>query len=210
MLLQTAPADHKLLLMNAWTVGSLAIVVASFSLAIPLRAADQPAQSTASKAATASLPDNEAQAKARAALYASEPVEPAKASPATRAAAAAQPAKVSTVAGPQPDNEAQAKARALLREPEPEPTPAQVASPGPEPRATPAATQVAAAPAATAQKSKQAARPANPLTAGMAPPALPTTADQQAQLDQLLSAYQADQISAAEYHQRRSEILAGR
>ena len=151
---------------------------------------------------SASLPDNEAQAKARAALYADMPVESAPEPTATPAEPAAETAPkpepqaepapaeepmASTAPRSLPDNEAQAAARAALANAYPQPAP--VAQPTPV--ATPAAAAATAAVAATTS----------------APP-LPTSATQDQQLDLLLQQYRADAISASEYHSRRAEILA--
>jgi hypothetical protein len=171
--------------------------------------------------ATATLPDNEAQAKARAALYGQEaapqpaarpaPVAstptpaPAMAAPVTAAATA-----VVVTAGPQPDNEAQAKARAALyANDRTQSSPAAVTT------TAMTATQAASSTpdpswpmsANSAQSSKTTSQP-NAWTAGMEAPALPITATQQQQLDQLLQQYRADSISASEYHTRRAEIIA--
>ncbi|MCU0772075.1 MAG: hypothetical protein MUE94_09960 [Verrucomicrobia bacterium] len=143
---------------------------------------------------------------------------------------------VPALSGPQPDNAAQSKAREALRQeepvearpvtsiPEPEkpakPTEPKPAVPQPqtvrleEPMASPEAKPserdepkpVTAAPA----KSKPQPRKDQSLTAGMQAPALPTTPQQQQALDALLQQYASDQISAAEYHSRRAEILGGK
>ncbi len=145
--------------------------------------------------ATAALPDNEAQAKARAALITPEPapVAPAADATATPAATTAPPANSSAqpvvlTAGPQPDNADQARARAMLYE-------------GNPPQDT--GTGTAITPTVTPVMSAD-------LTAGMEAPALPITANQQLQLDQLLQQYRSDTISAAQYHARRAEILGNK
>lgn len=219
--------------MNARTVLPLAILTALFPLCATVYAADTPARSGSGRNAptSAGLADNEAQAKARAALYSDAPVaaQPTKPTPkpsavepkrnpepvivkevaARPASTTAAPATVSTLSGPQPDNEAQAKARAALYADEPT---LGVAEPEPQPAPAQSVPEVAEV---TEQATPQPMlRPspispsANPLTHGMEAPALPTNASQQAQLDALLQQYRADAISAAEYHTRRAEILA--
>jgi hypothetical protein len=225
--------------MNARTLLPLTFLYAFFAVSVSVSAAG-----------TASLPDNEAQTKARAALYADEvkapapaksaqpapvvpspkatskapSVQPAPKAPSAQAETTVEPpepipatpiapaAIVPVLAGPQPDSEAQAKARAALRQEEPAvqapPATASMPSsvaPTTQPEVS-AAKPIVTAPAAL----KPVSRKPNPLTAGMQPPALPTTPAQQQALDGLLQQYVTDQISAAEYHKRRAGILAGK
>lgn len=176
--------------MNAHTLLPLAMVTALLSLG------------TASAVDTGSLPDNEAQAKARASLYADDTpaAAPTEAAPVTEPVAAAQATDTAftTVStdGPQPDSEAQAKARAALRD---------------EAELATTTAAVAVEPMQeTAPEPTKVSRDDNPLTSGMAPPSLPTDQAQQQQLSALLDQYRADQISASEYHGQRASILAGK
>lgn len=88
-------------------------------------------------------------------------------------------------AAPLPDNDAQAKSRETIRKDMPAPAP-----------------QIVTAPAGKKAPSQPAV-----WTAGMQPPALPITPEQQQQLDELLQQYRADRISASEYHTRRAQII---
>lgn len=200
--------------MNARTALPLSKVIALLSMSLAVTVADVPAPSESGPPAhtTATLPDNEAQAKARAALYADEAAAtPVKTNPQPAAAEpersadpapvdepAAQPTPtliaVSTAAGPLPDTEAQAKARAALYTDDPQLVAIAVEQATPQALWTPA----------------QASATASPLTQGMSAPALPTNATQQAQLAALLQQYRTDAISASDYHARRAEILAGK
>ncbi len=205
-----------------------------------VKSASPAAQTGAVPVIAGSRMDNEAQAKARAALYADEvkalppakPVQPTPQAPAAQAQAKpaepemkSAPPEIQTdavpvIAGPRMDNEAQAKARAALRQAEEtaEPQPAapsttpSVAQPTPKPEVSAPKAEVSAPKpvAAIPAPVKPAPRKPNPLTAGMQAPALPTTPEQQLALDSLLQQYVADQISAAEYHTRRAEIMAGK
>jgi hypothetical protein len=147
-------------------------------------------------------PDNEAQARARAAVRADMVAAQDRAAGYTLA-----PAQTELAAATRPDNEAQAKARAVVRDESPMLTstgetasPAQVAP-------TQATPDKASTPTAL-PTTTTSARP-NPLTAGMTPPESPFSPEQQAQLARLLSPYMADQMSTEEYHQKRAAIVAG-
>ncbi len=222
MQLQTRRKLHKLFSMKARTDLPLAILVVLLSVPVSLVAADETAP-VRSAPPTASLPDNEAQAQARAALHgedtatSTQPMtEPAavKAEPmATSVGTAAPQGAMPLLVGPQPDTEVQAEARRVLRSEEPGitatlPAAAMVEPQEAAPQTTPtvAATQPAPKPvppaATTAQQDSR-------LT-GLQPPALPISAAQQQQLDQLLQQYRANQISPAQYHSQRAEILAGK
>jgi len=209
--------------MKARTDLPLAILVVLLTVPVSLVAADETAP-VRSAPPTASLPDNEAQAQARAALHGedtaasaqpmAEPAPVIKAEPmATPVGTAAPQRSIPLLVGPQPDTEVQAEARKVLRSAEPGigATTLPVATVAPQeaaPQTTPtvAATQPAPKPvppaATTAKKDSR-------LT-GLQPPALPISAAQQQQLDQLLQQYRANQVSPAQYHSQRAEILAGK
>ena len=176
--------------MNARIVLPLAILTSIVSFSVGMSSTANAQDSTSG----ANLPDNESQAKARAALQADEVHAEVKAAPSTVAPAQESPGSEFPVSneGPQPDTDAQAAARAAIR----------AESPAPAVQAAPVA----------AVASQEASRP--PETTSAAPavieaPALPTTGSQQQQLETLLQDYRSDQISASDYHARRAEILAG-
>jgi len=202
--------------MNARTLLPLAILTVVSSAWVTASAADNPAPPGAA------LPDSKAQAKARAALYADDPV-PTESAPKAAAAAAttteeksvteataAAPAAAVTLAGAQPDNEAQAKARAALYANEPGSVSLDGVQPDTETQAKARMALSAVEPAPTVAAATPQATVTNPLAAGMAAPALPTDAAQQQQLNALLQQYRSDQISASQYHGQRAEILAGK
>lgn len=231
MQLQMQRKLHKLLSMKASTALPLAILATLLSVHVSVSAAYSPT-SLSPSASNGSSQDNVAQTHTPLVLDAQKPTmmmasaesEPATAAPAqvqqkaapvdtdppaASTAANATSESMATVAGPQPDTEAQAKARAILRSEEPAITP----TPQPSTAGTVAAPP-AKMPAATTPPAKMPAVQPEPMkpapTAGMQPPALPISDAQQKQLQALLQQYRADQISAAEYHSRRAEILAGK
>jgi hypothetical protein len=152
-------------------------------------------------------PDNEAQAKARAALREQTTIV---ATTDAGYSQTQQPQPGMTVT-PQADTEMQAKAREAVRAE----TPVVAAVTAPEETAPPpqevAAAKPAEKPAEKPAAKKVVARQAapNPLTEGMTPPESPFTPEQQAALAELLGPYLGDQISTEEYHQKRAAIIAG-
>lgn len=186
--------------------------------------ASAPAQTTSPPPAmrmAAVRPDTDAQAQAREALFGVEPAtsaatqspqepepEQPEATPtepeSTAAATTTTPPPASTAPALQPDTTTQAEARDALWAGSPAAT-----------TSAPAAGQGVVSAGSdenvsvTQQRSSKSGSEitASSLTAGMQAPALPLTPAQQQQLAALLQRYRSDQISAAEYHDRRAEIL---
>lgn len=222
MQLQREQKLHKLFSMKARTDLLLTILVALLSVPASTFAADE------TLPPTTSLPDNQAQAKARTALNEPAPAAQPVPEPETIAPARTEPAATPTVTaeprsslpilvGPQPDTEVQAEARAALRSEEPaigaatQPI-ATVTSHEPEPvTEAPIVAVAQPEPKAAAQTSTtRSSAKRDPRLVGLEPPPLPISAAQQQQLDQLLQQYRGNEITPAEYHSRRAEILAGK
>lgn len=140
--------------------------------------------------------DNEAQAKARAAVRAADDTLTSSSTPASTAP---------IMEGSQPDSDAQAAARAALRDEIGAEEPPvvvevvvieEVVEPEPE-------EEVVVEEAVEPEPEDE-----NSLTTGMDAPPLPTTDAQRKELAELLERYRADQVSAAQYHAQRAAILA--
>jgi plasmid stability protein len=111
------------------------------------------------------------------------------------------------------DPAAEAKAREVLRnalaQTATAPAPAAAAAPAAPAAATSAAAKPAAAKAATATAAVKGAPAAAAATMAIPLPKfdLPITKEKWDQLAQLTAAYMADQVTPAEYHQKRAEII---
>ena len=121
----------------------------------------------------------------------------------------------SEAVSPRPDTEAQARARQALRDEAV--TPASAAEGFNRTQATgPSKDSEVQAKAREAVRTTGGKKPVarkqspNPLLEGMTPPQSPFTAEQQAALAALLEPYLANQLSTADYHQKRADIIAGR
>ncbi len=186
---------------------------------------------TAACAAATCLPfivssaDNPAQAKARAALRQGIAMLNAPSKPAV-------PDSSATVVGPREDTEGQARARQAVRK-EPmllaataegysrdqavgglaaaprEDTEAQAKARNAVRAGSPAPIVAVAKAEPAPWKPMARKKSSNPLLEGMTPPESPFSEKQQAALAAILAPYLADQISAEEYHQKRSAIIAG-